>query len=375
LADLHLVEPAGRKRYRLHDLVHAYATHRAHIDEEPETCREAVGRLVSWYARAAQHADQVAFSALDAVAWIELAPVAPEIAFEMPTQALAWLNDERANLVAAAGRAAELGLQDVVLVLAVSSRFLTVRQHSLTLLYLEVNAQGVATARAGGNRAVEAFLLSQQGSALCYVGRLAEADTALTHALTLAEELNDRAGQVFALSGLGRVRLEQDRLAEARDYYQQALPLAVGLGKGRAEAVVHCNLSQICTRLGEHRQALEHADRELVLRKQVGDRIGEAYAMYDAALAWQGLGDHDTAIGLCRRTLDAYRAMGNTGDRFVDPLLALAISLEHTGDVAGAAEALSEAVDVLVEFDDPRAPESRRRLADLESRIASDRDR
>ena len=106
LADLNLLERAGRDHYLFHDLLRAYAAERVEAEETPEHRTQAVGRLVSWYLAMADAADRA------------LAPhrrhVLPDPAesdtapqpFPDYETALAWCEAERQDLVATVSLAA-----------------------------------------------------------------------------------------------------------------------------------------------------------------------------------------------------------------------------------------------------------------------------
>ncbi|MGH3757612.1 tetratricopeptide repeat protein [Actinophytocola sp.] len=372
LADLHLVEPAGRKRYRMHDVLHAYAAHRAELDDTRDSRRDAVSKVLAWYARTAQLADQASSPALSGVVPDEVGLVGVDVSFPDRDQAQVWLHAEHANLVTAVRQATAAELHELAMALAVCCRFLTVRGNAWSSLHLEATGQGAVSARAVDNRAVEALLLSMRTETLCRLGRWEDAEAAITRTLTLAEELHDPARRVSGLSGLGWVRRGQGRLREARECYQSSSSLARETGQTRSEAVAQCNLSGICTQLGDYEQALEYAERELPLWRQAGDQIGEAGALCDAALAWQGLGRHEVAITLCQQAIASYQTLGYAGVDLVDTVLALAASLEHTRDWPAAVESLRYAIALLADLDDPRLEQTRRRLTDLEARIATD---
>jgi tetratricopeptide (TPR) repeat protein len=368
LADVHLIESVGGRRYRFHDLLHAYAAHRAELDDDPDRRREAAARLFTWYARTARAADKLLFPGLDSVD-VEPAPTGIEVPLADRARALAWLNTEQANLLAVLRAATEQRAVDAALVLAGAARFLSLREPALWPVRLESETLGLSAARTSRNRAAEALLLGFRGDTFALLDRLADAEADFGEQLVLARELDDPIRQRVALVGLGQVRLLQQRYAEARDYYRQALPLARQAG-GRPEAVVECNLSRISVRLGEFGQALEHAERELVLRRQAADRVGEAYALGDVAVAHQGLGAHDTALECAEEAIALYRTLAGTGSLLAVTLETAADSLEHLGDFARAAEYLAESGTILEELDDPRAEALRRRVSELNSRAA-----
>ncbi|MGW3967003.1 ATP-binding protein [Amycolatopsis sp. NPDC005003] len=356
LAERHLIEPIGNLRYRIHDLLHAYAAGRAEDSDPIDQRRGTTRRVLTWYAAAVQHADRAAFPALAGVTPTEVVPSGELPVFAGRAEALAWLSEEQATAIAAVHRAAATGLPELVTALAASLRFLSWQGPGLSRIYLELLSSGLTAARFTGPRALETLFHVLRGETLWSLGRLEEAENDYAAALELAE---DPARRVDALAGLGWVRLAQERLEEARRYYLAALPLSSGLCEGRTEAVVHANLSRIHTRLGDFPSALRHADRELALRRQAHDEPGEAYALHTAALARQGMGEHATAIRLCRHAIGIHRTLGDHGRDLAEALLTLSASLERTGQVEESAAGRREASAVLASLGDSRAAEIR----------------
>jgi tetratricopeptide (TPR) repeat protein len=367
LADVHLIEPVGGRRYRFHDLLHAYAAHRAELDDDPGSRREALSRLFTWYARTARAADRIVFPGLEAPA-VELPPAGPEPRQADRSEALSWLTGEQANLLAVLRSATEHGADSAALVLAGAARFLSLRGRAWWPVRLEAETLGLTAARAVRNRAAEALLLGFRGDTLADLGRWDDAEADFSRELVLARELDDPVRLRVALVGLGQVRFLQQRYPEARDYYLQALPLARQAGGGRPEAVVECNLSRISVRLGHFEQAREHAERELFLRREAADRVGEAYALCDVAVALQGLAAHDAAIEHADRAVALYRTLAGTEALLAQALETAAASLQHTGDFAGAAEKLTEAGTLLESMDVERAEALHRRARESRAR-------
>ncbi|MEQ0559923.1 tetratricopeptide repeat protein [Amycolatopsis sp. NEAU-NG30] len=361
LADMHLIESVGGRRYRFHDLLHAYAAHRAERDDDADSRRAALTRLVTWYARTAQAADRLVFPGLEQPD-IDLPAAGPDLPLADRAEALAWLTTEQANLLAVLRVATE---PEAAVALAAAARFLSLRERGLWPLRLEAETLGLAAA--SGNRAAEAFLLGFRGDTLADLGRWDDAEADFTRLLALARELGDVVRQRVALVGLGQLRFLQERYPEARDFYLRALPPARQAG-GRPEAVVECNLSRISVRLGEFGQALAHAQRELALRRETDDRVGEAYALCDVAVAWQGLGDHDTAIEHANQAIALYRTLAGTEALLAEALETVAVSLERTGNAPAAVERLTEAGALLENLDADRAETLRARARDLTSR-------
>jgi tetratricopeptide (TPR) repeat protein len=366
LTDQHLIEPVGRRRYRFHDLLHAYAAHRAELDETQTGRRDALAALLTWYAHTADAADQMAFPTTVRLA-VDLRPVTAPAPVTERVQALDWLNTEQSTLSAAQRIAAEHDLHEVVLALAGAARHLTLRPRALWPERLEAESRGLAAARAAGDRANEAFLLIRRGNTHRMLGSDDAADADFVAVLAAAEELDDPVRRREALCGRGSIRRDRQQYAEAREYYQVALPLARAAGAA-ANAVVVSNLSQISAALGQFEMAARYAEQELELRRQVGAGIGIAYAEHNAAVGRQGLGEHASAIELCRRALAGYAHHGGAEAERAAALETLAVSLAHVGQTDRAVECLHEAAVILAELGDSHAEYVQRRADELTAR-------
>ncbi|UJW32572.1 NB-ARC domain-containing protein [Saccharothrix sp. AJ9571] len=343
LAELHLVEPVGRHRYRMHDLLHAYARTRAHFDTADEQ-HAASERVLTWYAYVAQSADQVLYSGFPSLD-VELNQVGVAPTLDDRGQALAWLTAEQPTLHAAARAALEYEIYAPVLALAAASRFLTYLPRPLWTVRLEIEALGITAARALDNPAAEFSLRERHSETLSTLERWDEAEAGFA---SLDTPRNPERYTAFI--GLGQVNLEQRRLQRARDYYQQALPLARFHGLPRTQAVIEGNLATIAIELGEYAQALVHIDRERALRHQAGDQVGHAYSFYRAATAQLAQGNHTAALELAEQALAGYRELPGTG-KLVAPVLELAATcLDHAGDLPRAADYLQCAVTLYIEL-------------------------
>ena len=121
LVDAHLLESPAPDRYRLHDLLRAYAADRARADEPPQAVEEAVRRVLDWYLRTADAAAGVVAPYRDRVPLDPVEPGGEPLAFATAEQALAWCEQERTNLVAATRQAAAQGLHDIAWKLPVAA--------------------------------------------------------------------------------------------------------------------------------------------------------------------------------------------------------------------------------------------------------------
>jgi tetratricopeptide (TPR) repeat protein len=361
LASAHLIERTARGRYRFHDLLRAYSADQAHRVDHDEACGRALLTLLDWYAHHARICDELVFPANPRLP-PQLAPPATRSAPTPDrTEALAWLQAERANLLATMREATRQGLNRHAIQLADSMRFLYVMGGWDDLL--EVDSCGIAVAQDIGDAGAAASFLSRRGDTHIEARSWAVAEADIRQALALSQAIGDDLRHGWALNGLAIMFLTQERFDEAAAHLREALPLSRGVDTGRLEAVLEGNLCQACIGMGRYQKALEHGERSRDLRHRAGDLHGEPYTLHLLARAWQGLGDHRKVIDLCRQAIDVGREVGNLVDTVAAPLNTLAISLHHNGNTEEAIVRWTEAVILFDRYGRPRrAAEVRQRL-------------
>ena len=125
LVQAHLLEPAGAGsgRWRMHDLLRLYARQLPATQPQEQELGQARGRLLDYYLNQARAAG----AHLSALPGTSLPGI-----FGDRLDALAWLDAERPNLIAAAVMAASCGRDQVALFLPRSlSQYLILRQRSM----------------------------------------------------------------------------------------------------------------------------------------------------------------------------------------------------------------------------------------------------
>jgi transcriptional regulator with XRE-family HTH domain len=102
LTRAHLVQPLGRGRYSMHDLVRAYAVESAQGALTPDERHASMGRLVDYYLAAATTAVDLQFP-MNRSTRPDLAATGPVLTPDLPdvASASAWLGAERESLVQA----------------------------------------------------------------------------------------------------------------------------------------------------------------------------------------------------------------------------------------------------------------------------------
>ncbi|MBP2337130.1 tetratricopeptide (TPR) repeat protein [Saccharothrix coeruleofusca] len=360
LADGNLVEPVAADRYRLHDLLRAYAADRAERDETRADRDHARIAALGWYAHHARTAYRAV--APELAEWHAAAGLNtsahPEIAFPDPVRAWDWADREHVNAVAAARDCARHDLHRFVVLLA-NAAVVPLGQRGLKDDALEVCRLGLAAARRMGNRLAEHHMLLCLGHGYRLARRLPEAIGVLRTALALTEDRRMRSG---VLADLGWMCVDAGWHAQAREHLASALPLSRELPDGgHLESFVEYNLGGAHLGLGEAARARGHLERCLALLRAAGRHDREAYALHRLAQVHQALGEHGEAIALCERALACEHPRFDPREHAVT-LDTLAISLRHSGDSARAIACWREALTVFDQFADDRGGGVRDRL-------------
>ncbi|KUO04704.1 ATP-binding protein [Streptomyces caeruleatus] len=297
LAATHLVSPvqdgvgsASGLRWRLHDLVRGFGAGvvagDAGLREEGEAARE---RVLAFYYRWADAAD-------DRLRWWP-GSREPE-RFADRGQALAWLDSERAGLVAAALWAREERHADTAVRLALClGTYLDWRRYFDDWITVMRAAQE-ASYRAG-DRHNEARAWNNLGAALREAGRVEEAIDAHTRARDLFQAAEDRHGEAAAWNNLGSALREAGRVEEAIDAHTRALDLCQAAGNRHGEASAWNNLGLALQEAGRVEEAIEAHTRDLDLCRAAEHRHREA-------TAWGNLGVALRKAGRAAEAIEAY---------------------------------------------------------------------
>ena len=342
LAAAHLIDQDAAGRFAFHDLLRRYAAERAQHEDTREEREAATGRLLDWYLHTVDAAARMLYpDKLRLPLPLAEAP-RPAIPFHDHRGALAWLDAERPNLLAAVLYAAEHGPRPLAWLLADSLRgYFWLRMH--TLDWLAVAHAGLAAAQADQHlraqaaahlsiadvswrqsrdqQAVQhyskalalnhatgwpegqAAALGNLGNVYWRSGKLEQATSRYLEALALNRQIGWLEGQVVNLSNLGMVCWEQGRLQEAAVHAAESLALHRRVGSRSGEAIVLSNLGEICHAQGRLDQALDHLNQGLALHRETGDRVGEADALRGLAATYCDTGRLAPALDLAHAAL------------------------------------------------------------------------
>ncbi|WP_158689442.1 tetratricopeptide repeat protein [Streptomyces viridosporus] len=210
---------------------------------------------------------------------------------------LAWLDSERANLVAAVKRARAAGFLKIAIDLPlILDDYLDQQRHFDD--WITITAISRDAAHETGDKSAEACAWGNLGNAFRQSRRAEEAVAACERARELFQQLNERHYEAQACTNLGHALQEAGRVNEAITIYEDARALYQQLGFKRGEADVWDGLGKAFTRLGRIEDAIPALEHALDLYQQLHDLQGEA-------ITWNSLGK---ALRIAERSEEAITA-------------------------------------------------------------------
>ncbi|MFE4051747.1 tetratricopeptide repeat protein [Streptomyces sp. YIM B13518] len=305
LAARYLVTPArgsngkaSGMQWRLHDLVRVFGAGvvagDARLREEGEAARE---RVLEFYARWAKAADV-------RLRWLP-GMDEPE-RFGDRGQALAWLDGERAGLVAAVGWGREERFAGAAVRLAWRlGVYLDWRRYFDDLI--AVAQAALEAAQLAGSRLDEAMAWNNLGNALLVTGRAGKAIDAHTRARDLYQGREDHHHEASAWNNLGLALRNAGRVAEAIDAHTRARDLFQAAEDRHREAMAWNNLGSALQEASQAGKAIDAYTRARDLLQVAGDRHGEGRAWHNLGNALRAAGRVEEAIEAYGRGLEIFR--------------------------------------------------------------------
>jgi DNA-binding SARP family transcriptional activator len=364
LCEGHLLERVGPRRYQFHDLLRLYAAERARVEESPDDQRRITRRMLGWYLATAAAADRILAPGRFREQRDDLDPEWSAVTFTDHGAALAWCEAESRNVLACVRQAAATGEHIIAWQLARAQRgYFELRMPWPE--WLSTHEIGLESARHLGDRAAQATLLNNLGSAHYYPRRFAEASRCYREAQAIWQELGDLRGQANTTNNLGNLLSETRQLPAAIEHYQQALVLYRASGDSPEAAVTMTNLAETLCLMGAFEPALDFAEQALARHRVSGNRRAEALTLSQFGNALLGLGRPVEAEEQYLLALDVSRAIG---DRQAHAWAChyLAEALHAAGRPAEAHPYWQRAIVLFDALGDPQAGDIRVRLAGLE---------
>jgi tetratricopeptide (TPR) repeat protein len=356
LAAAHLVDEHAAGRFTFHDLLRAYAADRAHADDSEAARLAAEQRLIDHYVGRVNGAARVLYPE---ILRVPAAPTAAVSTFDSHAAALAWLEAERANLVAMVDATATAGPRSAAWLLADGLRgYFHLRMH--TVDWLAVAGQALAAAAADsrespamdareGHAAAELSL----GDAYWRMSRYPESIAHYTRAAELAAETGWLRGLAAILGNLGNVLQQSGRLAEAADHYAEALAIATETGWVNGQAANLENLGAVYWELGRLDEAADQLQRGLAIFSEIESVFGQGVLRTSLGEVRHALGQADQALDQLTRALALHREVGNVGGE-AETLRDLAVVHRDNGDLDRAGDLAEQALTLARDAGDRR---------------------
>ncbi|MEV0283454.1 BTAD domain-containing putative transcriptional regulator [Kribbella sp. NPDC050820] len=308
LVDVHLLESPRPDRYRLHDLIRAYAATAAAEDESESSRRSALTRLFDHYSGSARSATAACHPSAGRLP-TRLYRASSVPGLDHPATAAEWLGRERTNLLAVAARATDGWPAHAVDLSRILFRHLDSQGLFADAERLHGHAQ--AAARRCGDDHGQADALRYLASVHARWGLIESARELLRQALVLYDRIDDPAGEAHVLYSLGLVSLAADQYHESLDLCRRALSNYSQLGDMLNLARTRHALGGIQARLGQYDEALEHLGIALVLHRRLGNRDGQARAAQRLGEVCRLLGRDEHALALLQQAAAVHRQTGN----------------------------------------------------------------
>jgi DNA-binding SARP family transcriptional activator/tetratricopeptide (TPR) repeat protein len=350
LAAAHLIDQHRPARYTFHDLLRSYAGERGRIEDGEQDRVTALGRLFDCYLRTADAAAKVIHPQL-----LRL-PQPPSsripTGFFHRAEALAWLDGERANLVAVGVLAAEQGPRSVAWRLADTLRgYFWIGWHHPD--WSALAAAALTAAEAEGDSPALAAAQLNFGDLFLRRNQQRQAVEHYTRAAGLLRLAGWVDGQAAVFGKLGLVYRESGDATKAADCYQRALALAAQTRSPVREAGALGNLGFVQYDVGNYEQATAGHAKAMALYEKLGIVSGQATAMGNLGDALHALGRFDEALTEFDRALPHFREIGDVSNESAT-LRSMAAVDRDTGRHERAVKRTHLALELARRAGDPR---------------------
>jgi len=363
LVDASLLQSPSQGRYRMHDLLRVCAAERVETQERPADRDAAQDRLLNWYLRTAANAAYAMNPRRRHPALDQDTPAGEPLDFDAYDRALAWLDLEHANLVAAAAQAAARERHEIAWKLPILLFDLfNLRGHHADAI--NTHRAGIDAARALGDQAAEGWLLSHLSVLYSNADRPEESIACLRAALEIDRATGNRPSEAVNLVNLGFAYFVQRDFEQVVATLREAALVAAETGHRVAEAAALMNTGEAYKELGQYDQAAAFAHRSLAAHRALGDRQAEGSTLASLAdIEWLRGNPHE-AVSFARQALPVNRETGFRREE-ASTLHSLGRALAALGQTAEALESLAEAHAVYLELGDPRADRARAEIDEL----------
>jgi tetratricopeptide (TPR) repeat protein len=348
LVDEYLLLQPARGRYAFHDLLRVYARERLEAETAEADRDRARREVLRWYLASVAAADRL----IDPHhRHVRVDDLPAGLGFTSAEAALAWLQAEHANVVAAIELAAAPEPEIAWRLTAAFWDFLYLGKHWDD--WVATHRTALAAAARAGSAEGQAWILNNLGLAYRQRNLPEAALDCYRGALRFREELGDRPGQVVLLDNLANAYDELGRRDEALDCYLRALGLAEQVSAPADLANLLNNLGEAYRRRHRYREAGDCLNRAL----EIQQRLGAAHLRFTLCSLGElneDLRDPETAERFYRMSQEHAR---QSGDGWLEALLweKLGSTAAGSGDLAEARERWRESAAAYARIGDDLA--------------------
>ena len=297
LGRAHMIErTSDGGRWQMHGLLRLYASRLSEAPREADIREQARDRLLNYYSTKAVAVNKHLKARRDT------SSVAPSGLEDV----LAWLDAERANLVASVSMAADTGRDQVAMELSSSlTSYLDSRGRFDD--FLATAAIALEAARRLGDRPSEGKAQTILGLALFRLRRFEETISAFRGAAAIYKETGERNDYCQALLNLGNALTVAQQLDEAITVYNEAAAFYRTTGARDHENRVPNSLGVALSMAGRYDEAIAALREAAAFYRKTGDQDGEAAALDGLGDALRKAGRFDEAIDACKEAASISR--------------------------------------------------------------------
>jgi tetratricopeptide (TPR) repeat protein len=333
LARAHLIDTTGDQHWSMHDLLRLYANEHAAASAAEDQQAEAMERLITLY------------TALTADAVRHLKRSDASVPPEDRARALAWLERERTNLIAAVTAGPSLGQPVPALQLADALNDFFSQQHYYDDWVTTITV-ALAQAVAMGDRRLESICLTTLGAALSGQRKFTEAIDACRKSQAIARERGDRRQESGAWITIGNAHRELHQLPQSEEACRKAVTgfREVHDPSSEASALLSLGGTLVAMR-GRAPEAVQVLREAVGLYEHIGDTHGMATALINLSGALLATGHSDTAVDLCKKAATILKV--NDPHAAATALINLAVALKPEEHHQEAIDTCHQALDLL----------------------------
>ncbi|WP_329106557.1 tetratricopeptide repeat protein [Micromonospora sp. NBC_01699] len=366
LADIHLLTRAETDRFRIHDLLRAYAIERFEHEESEAQRLAASRRLLDWFFAAAYESYRTILPQGRLFAQVEFGrDVTTLPVFADQASAVKWCESQHANLMDAINTAEDLGFDDLLWKIAVSCMAFLERLSYRTDWIVSHEKAAAATTRLH-DRAAQGFVLMLLGDAYWFCGRLEDALSTYLSSAAASRDAHDRWTEGFALRGSGLVQEDRGNFAEATSFFEDALRVFRSIGETRGEAMSLLSIGNGLSGLGRLDEALSMYGEALEVCRRITNPWIPGMVSYRIGLVHAAQNQHLQAVEDFKPAIEIFKELKDQRHLSL-ALRDIGSSYLATDQLAEARSSWQLAHELLTTLDDPEAEHLAAKIASLPS--------